>query len=400
MNAILSAASTKALAMHTSELESPLRLRDHWHWLVGGAALLAMLWVLGPILMPFVVGGILAYVGDPVVDWLEERGFSRTWGVVLVFATITLSIALLILMIAPMIHAQTLTLITAAPEALRWIQDVGMPKIGINVPDNLKIDANYISRWVSEHWQEATGAAGVVAQSGLAVLATIANIALIPVVAFYLLRDWDRMVESCDRFTPPRWRPLTRRLARECDDVLGSFIRGQGLVMVAMAIYYTVTLSIAGLKLSLVVGLIAGTLTFVPYLGFAVGFAAAMIAVLVQEPSFWPIIWVCIIFGIAQMLEGNVLVPMLVGDKIGIHPVTVIFAIMAGGQLMGFTGVLIALPVAAILAVLFRELNRRWRSSAFYLWGATAAAESVPEALPPPPSAIALGEGPPLKKDA
>ncbi len=371
------------MPMQPTSVDSPLRLRDHWHWLAGGAVLLALLWVLGPILMPFVVGAILAYMGDPIVDWLQKRRFSRTWGVVLVFSTITLSFALLILLIAPMIQAQTLSLISGAPEALRWIQDVGLPKLGITIPDTMRLDANYVRRWVTEHWQEATGAAGVVAQSGLAVLATIANIALIPVVAFYLLRDWDHMVTACDHFTPPRWRPLTRRLASECDEVLGSFIRGQGLVMLAMAIYSTVALSLGGLKLSLVVGIIAGALTFVPYLGFAVGFAAAMIAVLVQDPSFWPVTIVVIIFTIGQMLEGNVLVPWLVGDKIGIHPVTVIFAIMAGGQLMGFTGVLIALPVAAILAVLARELDRRWRVSAFYLWGTPA--EPPQQALPPPP---------------
>lgn len=379
--------------MHEKPTESPLSLRDNWHWLVGGLVLLGMIWVLGPILTPFVVGGIFAYIGDPIVDWLERRGFGRTWGVVLVFSTITLGLALLILMIAPMIYAQTVILIESAPEALRWIQDVGLPKLGITVPETMRIDANYIRNWITTHWQEATNAAGMVAKSSLAVLATIANIALIPIVAFYLLRDWDRMIAACDGFTPPRWRPLTRRLARECDDVLGGFIRGQGLVMAAMAIYYTVTLSIAGVKLSLVVGLIAGTLTFVPYLGFAVGFAAAMIAVLVQDPSFWPVTWVVIIFVVAQMIEGNVLVPWLVGDKIGIHPVTVIFAILAGGQLMGFTGVLIALPVAAILAVMARELDRRWRSSAFYLWRSVP--EHAPEALPAPPAPIALGEGPP-----
>ncbi len=388
--------------MSRTETEAPLRLRDHWPWLAGALAILALFFVLGPMLMPFVVGAVLAYVGDPIVDWLQRRGFSRTWGVVLVFATITLLIALLILMIAPMIYAQTVTLIQAAPEALRWVQDVGLPKLGIHVPDKLRLDANYIRRWVGEHWQEATGAAGVVAQSGLAVLTTLANILLIPVVAFYLLRDWDDMIAACDGFMPPRWRALTRRLARECDEVLGSFIRGQGLVMLAMAVYYCVTLTVLGVNLSLVVGLIAGTLTFVPYLGFAVGFAAAMIAVLVQDPSFWMIAWVVVIFTVAQMMEGNVLVPWLVGDQIGIHPVTVIFAILAGGQLMGFSGVLIALPVAAVLAVLARELDRRWRDSDFYRWGAPGGlpAEHPPEALPappppPPPPPIALGEGPP-----
>lgn len=381
--------------MSTTPAESPLSLRDNWPWLASGVFLLAMVWLLGPILMPFVVGAILGYMGDPIVDWLERRGFSRTWSVVLVFTTITLSFALLILLIAPMIYAQAVTLIESAPEALRWIQDVLLPKLGITVPENLRIDANYIRNWLTSHWQEASNAASVVAQSGLAVLATIANIALIPIVAFYLLRDWDRMVSACDHFTPPRWRPLTRRLAKECDDVLGSFIRGQGLVMLAMAVFYSVALSIAGIKLSLVVGLIAGVFTFVPYLGFAVGLATALIAVLVQDPSFWPITWVALIFVVGNVIEGNVLVPWLVGDKIGIHPVTVIFAIMAGGQLMGFTGVLIALPVAAILAVLARELDRRWRLSAFYLWG--SAPENTPPALPAPPESITV-EPPP--KDA
>lgn len=366
--------------MSTVDPETPLRLREHWHWLLGAALLLGVTWLLGPILMPFVVGGILGYVGDPIVDWLERRRFSRTWGVVLVFATISLAFALLILLIAPMIQAQTLTLIAAAPEAMRWVQDVGLPRLGIHVPDNLRFDASYLRRWITEHWDDASGAAGVVAKSSLAVLATLANILLIPVVAFYLLRDWDRMVASVDAFTPPRWRALTRRLASECDEVLGSFIRGQGLVMLAMALYYTVALTLAGLNLSLVVGLIAGAVTFVPYLGFVVGMAAALIAVLVQDPSFWPITWVVLVFLFGQMLEGNVLVPWLVGDKIGIHPVTVIFAIMAGGQLMGFIGVLIALPVAAIIAVLARELDRRWRSSAFYRWGAPPEA---PAELPP-----------------
>lgn len=368
--------------MSSPDLDSPLRLREQWHWFLAAAFVIGMTWILGPILMPFVVGGILAYVGDPIVDWLERRGCSRTWGVVLLFATISLGIALLILLIAPMIHDQTLTLIQSTPEALRWVQDVGLPKLGLQIPDNMRLNSGYLRGWITEHWKDATGAAGVVAKSGLAVLVTIANIALIPVVAFYLLRDWDRMVTAVDGFTPPRWRGLTRRLASECDDVLGSFIRGQGLVMLAMALYYTAALTIAGLELSLVVGLIAGLLSFVPYLGFAVGFASALIAVLVQDPTLWPIVWVVVVFILGQMLESNVLVPNLVGEKIGIHPVTVIFSIMAGGKIMGFTGVLIALPVAAIIAVLARELNRRWRSSPFYLWGAPPA----PAAPAAPPS--------------
>ena len=369
--------------MNTIEPAGPLRFREHWPWLAGASALLVLLWALSPILMPFVVGLMLAYIGDPIVDALERRRFSRTLGVTAVFIFITLAIVLLILLIAPLIQQQAITLAQQAPDALRWVQDEGLPKLGIHVPDNLRLDANYLRKWVGEHWQQTTGAASAVAKSSLALLATVASIALIPIVTFYLLRDWDRMVVGFDEATPPRLRPLVRRLASECDDVLAGFIRGQGLVMLALALYYAVALSLIGLKLSLVVALVAGLLSFVPYLGFAAGLGTAVVAMLVQDPSFWPLAWVGIIFMVGQLIEGNVLVPLLVGDKIGLHPVAVIFAIMAGGQLLGFTGVLIALPVAAILAVGLRELYRRWVASPLYRWGEPA--EPV-EPSPPPES--------------
>lgn len=363
--------------------EDRLHWRELWPWLLVIGLVAVLVHALGPILMPFVVGAVFAYLGDPVVDALERR-MSRTWGVSLVFLAITLSLVLLVLLIAPMLQQQAATLLQQLPEALRWVQDVGLPKLGINLPDNLRLDADYARQWVSEHWQEARGAAGVVAQSGLAVLATIANIALIPVVAFYLLRDWDSIIAWFDKVTPPRHQPLVHRLAGECDEVLGSFIRGQGLVMAALAFYYALALWIAGLQLALVVALIAGLLSFVPYLGFIIGFGLAVLAMLVQSPELWPLIWVVLIFGFGQVLEGNVLTPWLVGDKIGVHPVAVIFAIMAGGQLFGFTGVLVALPCAAILAVGLREVQRRWLESNVYRWGGEP--QKPPEALPPPPA--------------
>ena len=368
--------------MHDPIAES-LHWREFWPWLLAVAAVAVLAHALGPILMPFVVGTIFAYLGDPVVDGLERRRFSRTWAVSLVFLAITLSLVLLLLLIAPMLRQQALTLVQQLPEALAWLQDVGLPKLGIQLPDNLRLDANYARKWLGEHWQEARGAAGMVAQSGLAVLATVANIALIPVVSFYLLRDWDGMVAWFDRATPPRHRPLVRRLAGECDEVLGSFIRGQGLVMMALALYYALALWLVGLKLALLVALIAGLLSFVPYLGFAIGFGLASLAMLVQAPEFWPLAWVAIIFAFGQVLEGNVLTPLLVGDKIGVHPVAVIFAIMAGGQLFGFTGVLVALPCAAILAVGVREVMQRWLRSNVYRWGEP---KPAPEALPTPPT--------------
>lgn len=374
--------------MHMPTEDRP-RWRELWPWLLTILVVVVLAQALGPILMPFVVGTVFAYLGDPIVDALERRRISRTWGVSLVFLTITLTIVLLLLLIAPMLRSQAATLVQQIPEALRWLQDVGLPKLGVNLPATMRLDADYARQWLSEHWQEARSAAGVVAQSGLAVLATIANIALIPVVAFYLLRDWDNIIAWFDETTPARHRPLVRRLASECDEVLGSFIRGQGLVMMALALYYAVALWILGLKLALLVALIAGLLSFVPYLGFIIGFALALLAMLVQSPEFWPLAWVVIIFAFGQVLEGNVLTPLLVGDKIGVHPVAVIFAIMAGGQLFGFTGVLIALPCAAILAVGLREVHRRWLESPLYRWGEP---KPAPEALPPPAEPAARSE--------
>lgn len=374
----------------TSVPSERLRMRDYWQWFLAAGLVLLLIGQLAPILMPFVVGTIFAYLGDPVVDSLERRKLSRTLAVALVFLVISALLVVLILLIAPLLQEQATSLVQTLPEALHWLQDVALPKLGIQIPDKFRLDSNYIRTLITEHWQDARGAAGVVAHSGLAVLVTVANIALIPVVSFYLLRDWDSMVSWFDNFTPPRHRPLVRRLASECDLVLGSFIRGQGLVMLALAIYYGIALSLAGLKLALLVAMIAGLLSFVPYLGFAIGFATAMIAMLVQSPELWPLATVAMIFGVGQLLEGNVLVPLLVGEKIGLHPVTVIFAVMAGGELAGFTGVLIALPTAAILAVGVRELLQRWVHSPLYRWGEPSVAMPPPPASnddAPPPSA-------------
>lgn len=371
-----------------TELTDTLHLRDRWPWLVALAALLLVMHALGPILTPFVVGALLAYLGDPLVDALERRRLSRTLSVALVFAVISLLLLLLVLLLGPMLQRQAAALIQTIPEGLRWVQDVALPKLGIQVPDRLRLDAGYVRKFITEHWDEAQGAAGAVAKSGLAVMAIIANLLLIPVVSFYLLRDWDRMLAWFDDATPPRNRALVRRLAGECDEVLGSFLRGQLLVMAALGLYYALALSLAGLKLALVVALIAGLFSFVPYLGFAIGFGTAVIAMLVQAPELWPVVWVVAIFLIGQLLEGNLLTPLLVGGKIGLHPVAVIFAILAGGQLFGFTGVLIALPAAAMLAVGLRELHRRWLDSAYFLWRRPN--DSLPPASndePPPPAA-------------
>jgi predicted PurR-regulated permease PerM len=197
-------------------------------------------------------------------------------------------------------------------------------------------------------------------------LAWLANLVLIPVVTFYLLRDWHIVIERVHELLPRRSEPHIVRLASEADTMLGAFLRGQLSVMTALAVVYSLGLWIVGLDLALLIGLIAGLVSFVPYLGFITGIALAGIAAYLQFQELLPLVWVALVFGIGQMLEGMLLTPWLVGDKIGLHPVAVIFAIMAGGQLFGFVGVLLALPVAAVLMVILREARRRYIDSTLY----------------------------------
>ena len=213
-----------------------------------------------------------------------------------------------------------------------------------------------------------------VSASGGALLVAVANLLLVPVVTFYLLRDWDHLVAWIRGMMPPRVVPGVDAMARETDEVLGAFIRGQLTVMASLTIYYWIALWLAGLNLALLVGLIVGLISFVPYLGAIVGVLTAVIAMLVQTQELLPFVWLAVVFGIGQVLESNVLTPWLVGDRIGLHPVAVIFAVMAGGQLFGFVGVMLALPVAAVLAVLFRHAKRQWLASRLYGQGAPAPA--------------------------
>ncbi len=189
---------------------------------------------------------------------------------------------------------------------------------------------------------------------------------LVPVVTFYLLRDWDVMIAKVRGVLPRAWEPTAVALARECDEVVSAFIRGQLLVMLALGFCYTLGLMLVGLDLALLIGVLAGLASIVPYLGLVLGVAAAAVAALVQFGDWVPLVWVALVFVLSQMLEGMYLTPKLVGDRIGLHPVVVIFAVMAGGQLFGFTGVLLALPVSAVIMVLLRHVHERYRASRYY----------------------------------
>lgn len=369
-----------------------LNPRQHWGWWAAIIGILVMLWLLGPILMPFVVGAGLAYMGDPLVDRLQRWKLSRTLAVTLVFLVLSLLGLLALVLIAPVLYKQSLALVHAIPEWLLWVQNVGLPRLGIELPPDVQLDAQGLRQMISEHWAKAGGiAAGIwagVSKSGGALLITAANLLLIPVVAFYLLRDWDNLVAWIADMIPRRALGKVTQLARETDEVLGAFLRGQLTVMAALAFIYSAGLALAGLHLALVIGVVAGLVSFVPYLGFIVGIVAASLAMVVQTHEFLPLIWVVLVFTIGQIIESSFLTPILVGDKIGLHPVAVIFAVMAGGQLFGFIGVLLALPVAAVLAVLMRHVKALWLESPAYR-------ESMPVEqsaleIPPPPAKAPL----------
>lgn len=343
-----------------------------WVWLAVVLVFAAFVYWLHPILSPFLVGILLAYLADPLVDRLERRGLSRTWGVIVVFALFSLILALLLLVLIPMLARQLVRLYELAPQMLDWLQHTALPwvQVRLGLVDGFwKFDK--IKAAISEHLGQTTDIVGVVltqaTASGLALLGWLANLVLIPVVSFYLLRDWDLMMAKLRRLLPRQREAQVMTLAGECHEVLGAFVRGQLMVMVALGVIYAGGLMLVGLELGLLIGMLAGLAAIVPYMGFVIGIGAAMIAGLFQfGGDLYPLLGIVAVFMVGQVLEGMVLTPLLVGDRIGLHPVAVIFAILAGGELFGFTGVLLALPVAAVIMVLLRHINDLYKESDMY----------------------------------
>ncbi|WP_252091749.1 AI-2E family transporter [Pseudomonas sp. MWU13-3659] len=346
-----------------------------WIWL--GAALLiaVLLYLLHNILSPFLVGILLAYLADPLVDRLERAGLSRTWGVVVVFSLFTLIFLALLLVLIPMLAKQLLRLYELAPQMLDWLQHVALPWVQsrLGLADGFwKFDK--IKAAIGEHMGQTTDIVGVLLSqataSSLALIGWLANLVLIPVVGFYLLRDWDLMMAKLRSLLPRQRESQVVGLAGECHEVLGAFVRGQLLVMLALGVIYSTGLMLVGLELGLLIGMLAGLAAIVPYMGFIIGIGAALVAGLFQfGGELYPMLGIVAVFMVGQALEGMVLTPLLVGDRIGLHPVAVIFAILAGGELFGFTGVLLALPAAAVIMVLLRHVHDLYKESNTYAGG-------------------------------
>lgn len=330
-----------------------------------------LVWLLSPILMPFVVSALFAYLGDPLVDRLEARGLKRTPAVSVVFSVLFALLALLLLLLIPRLESQLSLLMDKLPGYLEWLRANLMPRLQALLPgDATTFDLKLVQQTLSEHWRAAGGLLTTlwssVSGSGLAVVGWLANLVLIPVLTFYLLRDWDHLVAGVYALLPRPSAPALAGLAREADEMLGAFLRGQLLVMFALGVIYTTGLWLVGLDFALLIGMFAGIVSFVPYLGLIVGIVIAGIASVLQSQGFGDVPWVIVVFVAGQLLEGTVLTPRLVGERIGLHPVAVIFAVMAGGQLYGFFGILLALPVASVAMVLIRHLVERYRSSGLY----------------------------------
>ena len=366
--------------------------RDRWldDWLPWLVAALVFGWLvslLSPILTPFAVAAALAYLGDPLVDRLEHVGMSRTLAVILVFLLMTLLLVGLLLVLIPLLERQVNYLLQRFPDYWNWFGGVVMPWLNQRIGIELSMpDGSEIIELLRQHWQSAGSFAALlvssVTQSGMAVIGWLVNLTLIPVLTFYFLRDWDGMMASIRELLPRSAEPIIMRLAADANEVLSAFIRGQLLVMLALALIYSAGLALIGLKLALLIGLLAGLLSIVPYLGSIIGIAVALIAAGVQFGDWLHLLLAAAVFMLGQMLEGMVLTPWLVGDRIGLHPVAVIFAVMAGGILFGFLGVLLALPVAAVAMVLLRFTHDSYTRSYLYQGSAGPAPSSAADKQP------------------
>lgn len=370
--------------------------------LTGILSILALLiYLLAPMLTPFAIAALIGYLGDPLVDRLERR-FSRNTAVTLVFTLMVLLLVLVVLILVPLLESQISTLIRNLPSYVDWARERVVPLLqqyaGLS-PELFTTDQ--IVAVIKSHWQQAGGVAATVVEhiskSGLAVVAWVSNLILIPVLTFYFMRDWDGLIARIRELIPRSMVGRVATIARESDEVLGAFLRGQLLVMLALGTIYSLGLWIVGVDLALLIGMGAGLVSFVPYLGGILGVLAALVATLVEHRDWIHVLGVLMVFGIGQTIEGFVLTPMLVGDRIGLHPVAVIFAIMAGGTLFGFLGVLLALPVAAVLMVILRHVHEQYVGSELYSAGTAVAAATVPAANPAAaePAAVAPGSHPP-----
>lgn len=339
-------------------------------WAGLAAAVLAVLWLLAPVLAPFVAAAVLAYALAPAVLALARRGVPRVLAVVLVELVFFVGMAALLLLVLPILNRELPALREQIPLLAKtvndrfspWLAQYGIPlaldTASIKAFVLKTLDAN-LDDWLSTALSSAR-------LGGSFVLALVGNAVLLPVVLFYLLSDWPQLIERCWRLVPPSLLPPVQGFLAECDEMLGRYLRGQLLVMLALALYYSLGLAVAGFDLALPIGIFTGLAVFIPYVGFGLGLLLALLAALLQFGSWYGVAVVAGVFGLGQLLEGFVLTPRFVGERIGLSPLMVIFALLAFGHLLGFLGVLVALPLSALAVVAVRRLHAAYVASSLY----------------------------------
>ncbi|SDU13224.1 AI-2E family transporter [Stappia sp. ES.058] len=345
--------------------------RQLYFWLGSFAAFSAFVYVFSPILLPFVAGMALAYLLDPVADWLERRGLPRLAATIAILAVFVVMFMLILLLLLPVLGNQLSAFLSELPKLVGALQKLMTENIGQRAFEVLGISGADLKSSVGGLLGEGAGWIAGVAKSlwngGQALLSVLSLFVVTPVVAFYLLLDWDHMVERVDGWLPRQHRDKVERLAKEMDTAVAGFLRGQLSVCVLLGAFYAIGLAAVGLNFGLLIGIGAGLVSFIPYVGATLGLVVSLGVALVQ---FWPD-WVMIgavlvVFAVGQFLEGNVLQPKLVGKTVGLHPVWLMFALFAFGYLFGFVGMLIAVPAAAMIGVLARFVLSQYMASSLY----------------------------------
>ncbi|OGT45167.1 MAG: hypothetical protein A3E83_07785 [Gammaproteobacteria bacterium RIFCSPHIGHO2_12_FULL_41_20] len=322
-----------------------------------------VLHLLAPILSPFLMGALLAYLVNPLVKQFVAFKVPRLLSIIITFAILFGVIVLLFLLVTPLIEEQIITLVNLIPGMIVWL------KTTFHL-DSEAINIDAIKTVLTENWDKAGGIAAwlfkTMLHSGMRFVAALMNLILVPVVTFYLLCDWSVLLQGLRNTLPRHLEPTVVKLVVECHEVLSAFFRGQLLVMLVLCVVYAAGLAAVGLQIGLLIGLTAGILSIVPYLGFTVGIIAASIAAFMQFGMTSAMLLVWLVFLIAHVIDNVFLTPKLVGNRIGLHPVAVIFAVLAGGSLFGFVGVLLALPVAALIMVWVRYFYKSYQDSKLY----------------------------------
>ena len=342
-------------------------------WLAMAAIAVLALWLLGPVLTPFVVAAVLAYALTPLVNWLDRLGrgrMPRVLAVVLVEVLFVLALLSLLLLMVP-IMAKEIPLMREQLPLLAdkfngWLSPL-LAKYGFKAALDVDSIKAFVLKYLNANFEDLFASVlSSLKLGGSVALALVGNAVLIPVALFYLLMDWERFVGRLVDMVPLRLREGYDSFTGEADSVLGQYFRGQLLVMLVMAVFYSVGMALFGLDLALPIGIFTGLAMFVPYLGFGIGLILAVLAGLLQFASIKALVMVAAVYGVGQVLEGFVLTPRLVGERIGLHPLAVIFALLAFGQTLGFVGVLIALPASAVLLVAMRRLQASYMASKLY----------------------------------